>query len=32
MFGVDAILTDNIFEYLLKEWYNENAYKFMVYG
>ena len=32
MFGVDAILTDNIFECLLKEWYNKNAYKFMVYG
>lgn len=32
MFGVNAILTDNIFESLLKEWYNKNAYKFMFYG
>lgn len=31
-FGESAILSNNIFECLLKEWYNKNAYKFMFYG
>ena len=31
-FGESTILSDNIFECLLKVWYNKNAYKFMFYG
>lgn len=31
-FGESAILSNNIFECLLKVWYNKNAYKFMFFG